>query len=859
VAAKNISDIGGHNQSAILKRLLIGAMVIVTVICSVEFFILPANWLRWLFIISIFNGLSAFLLYLDTRGHTRLSSFIFTAFSLTLVLGLAWTAGGIKSPSIFNLTLIPLVAGLLLGWRHTILFSVLCFVGGMFLVLLEYLGDLPPSLVEHRPTSYWVGSVFTISILSLLQYLSVSTLDKALGNAQNELALRQRADEEKQRSEVLRNLIFEGSGVAIIVVDEQTTKIIDCNTAAIKFYRVLSKDEIIGKTPFDFSAPMQDDGLSAFEKAAVNLQKVGSSKNFMFEWKHLFPNGETSDADIYMSKFVDGSRKLIQFTIIDITDRKLAQKKLSETQLRLKSISDNFEGGMFYQVLFLPDGRRNFTYLSESVEILYGVSVAQGMEDSSLLYQHIHPEDIALLIEAENKAVAGFSAFKAEARVIGPDNQVRWSSFVSRPTLLADGSILWDGIEFIITDRKEAEEALRESEGLFRNLIKYTPYHIILSDVEDRIVVANQAFCDDNNVTEDDIIGKKARELGMKFDHQTELNLFDEIKKNGFVLNYEITVGKPDGAQYMYLFSSRLIRYKNNPLFLTTTVDITKLKSTERELENYRNHLEQLVEERTNELDATVKALSKQKEELQLAMDALNKAQTKLVEAEKMAALGVLSAGIAHEINNPLNFIHGGALGIQNYIDELGGNHKAEIAPYMEAIQIGVSRAAEIVSSLSHYCRSDELPLDKCDINLIIDNCLVMLQSDIKNRLAIVKDFSATLPFVYGNEGQLHQVFLNIISNAAQAIDNVGEIKITTSVTDQKVKIEIADNGCGIALEDISRIFDPFFTTKAPGKGTGLGLSIAYRVVHEHQGTLKYDSEIGHGTKAIIELPLFNV
>lgn len=856
MAAKDISDIGGHNQSAIFRKLLIGAMVIVTVICSIEFFVLPDNWLRWLSIVLIFNGLSAFLLYLDARGYVRVASLIFTAFSLVLVLGLAWTAGGIKSPSIFNLTLIPLVAGLLLGWRQTIFFGVLCFVGGMLLVFLEYMGDMPPSLVEHRPTSYWVGSVFTISILSLLQYLSVSTLDKALVNAQTELSLRQRADEEKQRSEALRNLIFEGSGIAIVVVDEQTQQYIDCNTAALKLYGVSSKDELVGKTPFHFSAPIQEGGLSAGESAAVNMGKAMKGGSIMFEWKHLLPNGETWDAEIYMSRFMEGRRELIQFTVIDVTERKITQKKLSETQSRLKSISDNFVGGMFYQVLLFPNGSRKFTYLSESVETLYGLTPEQGIIDAGLVYQRIHPDDIHRLVEAENLAVASLSTFSIEARINGPDNKTRWSSFVSRPTRLPDGSILWDGIEFIITDRKEAEEALRESEGLFRNLIKYTPYHIILSDIDERIVIANQAFCIDNNISEDEIVGKKARDLSMQIDRQTEQFLLQEIKQKGVVLNHEIQVVKADGSQFEFLFSSRVITYKNNPMFLTTTVDISKLKSTERELENYRNHLEQLVIERTNKLDATVKALSKQKEELQLAMDALSTAQTKLVEAEKMAALGVLSAGIAHEINNPLNFIQGGALGIQNYIEEFVSEHKGEIAPYMEAIQIGVNRASDIVSSLSHYCRSDELPLAKCDIHQIIDNCLVMLQSDIKNRITVIKNFATALPFIYGNEGQLHQVFLNIISNATQAIDNVGQINIATTLTDKNVQIEIADNGNGIAAEDISRIFDPFFTTKAPGKGTGLGLSIAFRVVREHQGTIKYESAVGHGTKAIIELPL---
>jgi signal transduction histidine kinase len=134
-----------------------------------------------------------------------------------------------------------------------------------------------------------------------------------------------------------------------------------------------------------------------------------------------------------------------------------------------------------------------------------------------------------------------------------------------------------------------------------------------------------------------------------------------------------------------------------------------------------------------------------------------------------------------------------------------------------------------------------------------------MLQSIIKNKIELNKRYAPKSLTVFGNEGQLHQVFLNILTNAAHAIEEVGTITIESHITNNMATIIVTDSGCGISDYNISRIFDPFFTTKPPGKGTGLGLSIAYRVVKEHRGSLTYESTPGVGTKARVELPLYTI
>ncbi len=285
------------------------------------------------------------------------------------------------------------------------------------------------------------------------------------------------------------------------------------------------------------------------------------------------------------------------------------------------------------------------------------------------------------------------------------------------------------------------------------------------------------------------------------------------------------------------------------------------------------------------------KKLQEQKDELSEILAELREAQTQLVQSEKMASLGVLTAGIAHEINNAINFVYSGihvletrisdikpvidkvkelSLKDDNLLDKVKEIiEEKEIADYNQAhevidqmvqsIQVGAKRTTDIVSGLRSFSRMEEENKNLIDIHQDLEVALLLLQNKYKNTATIEKKFDESLPQIYAYQGQLGQAFLNIISNAIDAVENVdrpGVITIETSREGENIKISIKDNGMGISKEKIDKIFDPFFTTKKVGSGTGLGLSITYGIIEKHGGSITVSSERNAWSIFTILLPL---
>jgi len=307
---------------------------------------------------------------------------------------------------------------------------------------------------------------------------------------------------------------------------------------------------------------------------------------------------------------------------------------------------------------------------------------------------------------------------------------------------------------------------------------------------------------------------------------------------------------------------------------------VNSLKWAEEQLKNYSQNLENMVEERTAELNK--------------ALRDLQNTQSQLLQSEKLASIGQLAAGVAHEINNPVGFVKSNLGTMNEYMEDLmklvdhykileatlgkekdirgdGALQKAleNIQKAKDEIDLsfilddfknvidesfeGMARVSKIVSDLKDFAHVDKAELEHADINKGIESTLNVVWNELKYKARVIKDLG-NIPLVKCYPQRMNQVFVNILINAAQAIEDRGEIRITTRADNGHVEIRISDTGKGIPPDVLPKIFDPFFTTKGVGKGTGLGLSMAYNIIQRHKGTIDVDSEVGKGTTFIIRL-----
>ena len=287
-----------------------------------------------------------------------------------------------------------------------------------------------------------------------------------------------------------------------------------------------------------------------------------------------------------------------------------------------------------------------------------------------------------------------------------------------------------------------------------------------------------------------------------------------------------------------------------------------KLRSTE----EVNLDLEREVQRRTSDL-------ARKNKELYEALDALKRAQAQLVRSEKMASIGQLVAGIAHEINNPVNAIANTVGPMQTELDDMlsemssrkslvgaASTAAVEIKDMIRVIQNGARRTKEIVQALHNYSRVDDERLLEIDVKRSLDESLELLRHMIKNHITVERHYGDNTK-IKAHAGQISQVFLNLLTNAAQALEKKdGTIRISTERKKQPggdvVVVQIGDDGPGIPAEVLPRIFDPFFTTKEVGAGTGLGLSIVHGIVERHGGTIEVDTQVGVGTTFTVTLPV---
>ncbi len=419
-------------------------------------------------------------------------------------------------------------------------------------------------------------------------------------------------------------------------------------------------------------------------------------------------------------------------------------------------------------------------------------------------------------------------------------------------------------------------------EKILLQAIEQNPASIVITTSQAEIIYVNHRFCELTGYCYDEVIGQNPRILK----GQIRYTDYDQLWRTllaGEQWQGEFHNCRKDGSFFWEFAIISPIRDESgeNLYYLAIKEDITDRKKIDELLHTTVSQATQL----TSSLEFKNFELETAQKELGQAYLQLKKAQSQMLHREKMASIGQLAAGVAHEINNPMGFISSNlnSLGkyvrrMGDYIESVDALVKKESPQLWQQLEVsrkkqkidyliedtadlisesldGAERVRKIVLNLKSFSHVDAAEEQLVDINKCLEDTINMAWNEIKYKATLDRHFGE-IPQVICRPQELNQVFMNILINAAQAIDKGGMISVTTSVSGEMLKIEISDNGSGIPEDIRTKIFEPFFTTKEVGKGTGLGMSISYEIIKKHGGEILIESEIGKGSCFTILLPL---
>jgi len=637
-------------------------------------------------------------------------------------------------------------------------------------------------------------------------------------------------------------------------------------------------------------------------------------------------DGAIRHLQVFRKEVLWDGKQQYQLLYNDITERKAAEEALRVSEEKYRLIVENSQ-----DIIFTLDSAGNFIYVSPSVKQMLGYNQTDliGRPFNSL----IHPEDLHVIEDAIQR---GDEAGYHQYRFRHASGEWRWHVTRGTKMLNTGGkSFNFTGISNDITERKQAEEALKASEQNFRNSIDSSSVGIRISDIDNHTLYANQTLLDIfgyKNIDElkstppheyyspeyyADYLKIKEKLLhGETMPNQIEIDI---VRKDGAIRHLQTLFKEVfwDGKQqYQSLYTDItehqqaeeqlkqaaqewrttfdsitdliFIHDKDNRIIRVNKAVADMLKTTPNELVGKYCHE---VMHGTKEPPANCPHLLTLKTGKSTTIEWFNpdteayfhessspvfnekgeatgsiivargitqqkRIEEQLIMTDRLASIGELSSGIAHELNNPLTSV----IGFSQLLME--GDVPANIKEDLATIYSEAQRAAVIVKNLLTFARKHAPVKQLSQINTVVEDVLRLRAYEEKvNNIEVERRLASNLPEIMMDHFQMQQVFLNIVVNAEFAMleaHHKGKMIITTEKIDNIVKISFTDDGPGISEENLKRIFDPFFTTKEVGKGTGLGLSICHGIITEHGGRIYARSEEGQGSTFVVELPLIN-
>jgi PAS domain S-box-containing protein len=515
---------------------------------------------------------------------------------------------------------------------------------------------------------------------------------------------------------------------------------------------------------------------------------------------------------IWASEMAFNNEPATLISSIDISDRKKFEVALLESEARLRAILDGIPAR-----IARIDSERRYTYANNTFVQLLDLSVDQII--GRTLPEINQPEFLQATEELENKALAGAVA-EGQGWSDYPNHNRRFMKRIYQPDFDSNGVVNGFFIFALdLTEMKQTETVLADSERMYRTVLDNSPSTIAQFDTDRRFVYVNSGYLKRIGLPRESLIGRTVEQvLGRERAAATE----------GYAT--QALAGNRSEAQFWR-------EYDNTGNFFVSRVYQPLLDSNGR-VTGYLTFTQDLTEQRKAEL------------EIERQRDLIH-------QNEKMAALGSLLAGVAHELNNPLSVVVGRSLMVEEQVND------PAVADSVRRIRASAERCARIVKTFLAMARHESPTRAPVSINDLINVSVELVDYSLRTSgIDLSCELADGLPTVKGDGDQLTQVFVNLLINACQAMENreLRNLLVRTELqpSTETIKLTISDTGQGIEKENLSRIFEPFFTTKPVGVGTGVGLSVCHGILSAHGASIEVDSEVGRGTTFRIEFPITN-
>ena len=506
----------------------------------------------------------------------------------------------------------------------------------------------------------------------------------------------------------------------------------------------------------------------------------------------------------------------------DITKRKQMEGKLRESEEKYRK---QFEEAL--DAIFLADAETGVI-----IDCNRAASELVGREKSELIGKHqriLHPPQ---QIEGEFSKTFKQHLKEKEGQVLETQITTKKGEIkdvaVKANIFELQGEKMLQGIFRDITENKQAEEAVRESQQKFERLFMNNPEAADYLDLDFHILNVNPRFEELFGYSLDEVKGKHINDVVVPKDKIEEAEDLDRKARKGYA--YHDTVRKrKDGSLVPVSISAAPIIVEGRPVGTVGLYkDITERRQMEKKLEEYSEHLEELVEKRTEEL---------------------TEAQERLIKSERLAAVGELATMVGHDLRNPLQSINNAAYYLSNELLRLPVSQKA--IEMLQVINDSVDYADKIIRDLQDFSSTKKSMVKKTNINTIVKETLSQVETP-KNIKLITE--LGRFPRIEADKNQIKRAFLNLAVNGIQAMENGGRLKVSTKKTRDFVEVSFEDTGIGLPKEEMKKLFTPFFTTKA--KGLGMGLAICKKFVESHGGSIEVESEEGMGSTFTVKLPI---